>query len=213
MTNDIPPTPTQPAKKRGCFFFAFWGLLAAGVIFCAGIAATLWWLQRPVTPVQLSETELETMQGKVEQLHASSLPEKEQPSRYEPGGKHIEFTERELNGLLNEHTELADRLKFQIDRDALNAYLNVPIPEDSAILPGKTLKMRARLEVNFNTEHPELRVADVTIYAISIPDAWLGGIKQRNLATELFGTDKQSVLSGIKSLKLERGKLALELDE
>ncbi len=212
MTAEISPAPTQAAKKRGCFFFAFWGLLAGVVIFCAGIAATLWWMQRPVTPVQLSEDELNEVEVKVEQLQASSHPDGG-ASRYEAGGKHVEFTEHELNGLLNEHTDLADRLKFEIDRDALNAYVNIPIPEDSAILPGKTLKMRARLDVNFDTDQPELRVADVTIYGFSIPNAWLGGVKERNLARELFGADYSSSLSGIKTLKLERGKLALELEE
>lgn len=209
MTTDIPPTPAPPAKKRGCFFFAFWGGLAAAVVFCAGIAATLWWMQRSITPVELTESEKQDVQEKIEQIQ-------EPESRYQAGGKSISFTERELNGLLNEHTGYGDRLKFEIDRDAINAYLVIDIPEDSAILAGKTIRMRGRLRAVFSNSDPQLLIEDITVYGISIPNAWLGEIKHRNLADDLFGKpgpEGQAVLRGIRDFKLNRGAIEIELAE
>ena len=51
-----------------------------------------------------------------------------EPDRvYVPGGKTIKLTEREINGLLNANTDLGKSVRIEFGRDAVNAYLVVPI--------------------------------------------------------------------------------------
>ena len=187
-----PTSPPTAPRKRGCFFYGAIALVLSALIFVGGIFAALWWIQRPVKPVELSEGEKQEIQAKVEQVQQ---PE----NRYQAGDKVVTFTERELNGLLNEHTDLGETLKFEVDADALNAYISYRMPEDSLMLPGKMIKGRARLEVIFDKQDPQLKIQDVTVYGISVPNAWIGGLKDRNLARELFGRDAGSpFLQGVK---------------
>jgi len=52
---------------------------------------------------------------------------------------------------------------------------------------------------------------DVTIFGLSLPKAWLGGIKGENLLGDALGGG--SVVEGIKSLKVEPGALVLEVGD
>ncbi|QQL45777.1 hypothetical protein [Sulfuriroseicoccus oceanibius] len=207
-----PPVPAAP-RRRGCFFYAVLAVIGAAIVFVLGISATLWWLQRPIKPVELSAKESEVVEEKLTNLQ-------EPESRYEEGSKNMVFTEREINGLINEHTELGDTLRIELDPDAVNAYLAVPIPEDSAILPGKQFKARARIEVELEDldnglTRPRLEIADVTVYGISLPNAWLGGIKGKDLGRELFGggRDSQLVIQGVEELRIERERIEIILAE
>lgn len=203
-----PPSAPSPKPRRGCFLYLFLAVLAAGVFVTIGIVGALWWLQRPISPVELTANESNALDQKIAELQQ---PE----SRYEAGTKHIVLTEREINGLINDHTDLGDKLRLEIDPDALNAHLALPIPEDSAILPGKQIKARARLELDMDGAQPVLTIADITIYGVSLPNAWLGGIKNRDLLRELVGNnpDSRVIIEGIDDLKLERERIEIMLSE
>ena len=55
-------------------------------------------------------------------------------------------------------------------------------------------------------------IEDVTIFGLSMPKAWLGGLKGENLLGEAMGTHGNSpVLQGIKSLRVEPGALVIEV--
>ena len=66
-------------------------------------------------------------------------------STFDPGGKELRLTERELNGLLNQNTDLGQTVRLELDTDAINAYLVVPIPKDFPVGGGQ---LRHRLAVH-----------------------------------------------------------------
>jgi len=63
-----------------------------------------------------------------------------------------------------------------------------------------------------NGAAPYAILEDVTIFGLSLPQAWLGGLKGQNLLSEVIGERHGTpVLQGIKSLRVEPGALVLEV--
>ncbi len=209
MSDSPPVDKTPPKKRRGCFFYGAITAVLCVLIFVGGFAAAIWWIQRPVEPVVLTASEKQEVQAKVEQLQPPA------ESSYQPGKKTISFTEHELNGLLNEHTELGEALKFEIEKDSINAHIVHTLPPDSPILAGKTLRGRAQMELVFEESRPRLVIKDVTFYGISLPNAWLGGVKDRDLINDLSGGSGADGVrfSGVESFKLEKGRIDITLDD
>ena len=134
---------------------------------------------------------------------------------YVPGSKVFKLTEREINGLLNANTDLGQSVRLEFAQDAVNAYLAVPIPQDFPIGGGKIFRARGRFRVSLgNGGAPYAILEDVTIFGVSLPKAWLGGLKGENLIGRATGERNGSpVLQGIKSLRVEPGALVLEVAE
>ena len=70
---------------------------------------------------------------------------------------------------------------------------------------------RFRLSLG-NGSQPYAILEDVTVFGLSLPKAWLGGIKGENLLGQAVGPRNQ-FLKGIKSLRVERGALVLEVED
>ena len=134
---------------------------------------------------------------------------------YVPGAKAIRLTEREINGLLNLNTDLGKSVRLEFAQDAINAYVAVPIPQDFPIGGGKMFRARGRFRVALgNGGEPYAILEDVTVFGVSLPRAWLGGLKGQNLLGEAMGEKRRSpVLRGIKTLRVEPGALVLELQD
>jgi len=153
----------------------------------------------------------------VELPRAYPLPASNQePDRpYEAGPKVLKLTEREINGLLNANTDLGQSVRLEFARDAINAYVAVPIPNDFPIGGGKMFRARGRFRVSLgNQGAPFAILEDVTVFGLSLPKAWLGGLKGENLLADAVGEGKgRPVLKGLKSLRVEPGALVLEVED
>src|SRR5262249_34864013 len=133
---------------------------------------------------------------------------------YVPGSKVLKLTEREVNGLLNANTDLGKSVRLEFAQDAINAYLAVRIPDDFPIGGGKMFRARGRFRVSLgNGGKPYAILDDLTIFGLSLPKAWLGGIKGENLIGEAIGNGQSALLKGIKSLRIEPGALVLEVED
>ena len=134
---------------------------------------------------------------------------------YVPGSKVLKLTDREINRLLNANTDLGKSLRLEFARDAVNAYVAVHIPEDFPIGGGKMFRARGSFRVSLgNGGTPYAVLEDVTVLGLSLPKAWLGGIKGQNLIGQAVGERNGSpVLRGIKNLRVEPGALVLEVEE
>lgn len=234
-----PPAP-PPAHARNRFLlYGCGGLLTLLLLIVATVAITIWWIQRPIRPVVLSPKEKALVDQKVQRLEQTqpgnalaspaggSGPPGEPPGRgintaeddgrqlriYVPGSKTIKLTEREINGLLNANTDLGHSVRLEFAQDAVNAYIAVRIPQDFPIGGGKMFRARGRFRVSIgNGGKPFAILDDVTVFGVSLPKAWLGGIKGENLISEaVTGNSQSAVLRGIKSLRVEPGALVLEL--
>ena len=195
------------------------------LVICATVAITIWYVQRPIQPVVLSAAETAAVELKLEQLagttnrgpHATIAPAavaKPEPDRpYVPGAKVLRLTERELNGLLNANTDLGKAVRLELGRDAINAYVTAPIPEDVPVMGGKTFRARGRFRVSLTIgAAPYASLEDVTVFGLSLPKAWLAGLKGENLLGEAVGErNGVPVLQGVKSLRIEPGALVLEV--
>ena len=226
----IPPTTPGPTPKRHRWLlFGCGGFLAVLLIIFATIAITLWWLQRPIKPVVLTPKEKTVVDQKLSYVEKSEPPAgrgnplsptnmlgPEAADRpYVPGAKEIRLTEREINGLLNQNTDLGKSVRIEFARDAVNAYVVVPIPQDFPIAGGRMFRARGRFRISIgNGGTPYAILEDVSVFGISLPKAWLGGIKGENLLGDAVGRGgRRPVLRGIKSLSVEPGALVLELED
>jgi len=236
MKPEIPPPAAAPAggsgsaraaKRRPWLLYGCGGLMGLLLVVVATVAITLWWVQRPIQPVVLSAAEKAAVEAKLERLGGATgdgpravaraetglKPEEDRP--YAPGSKVVRLTERELNGLLNANTDLGQAVRLEFGRDALNAYLAVRIPEDSPVGGGRMFRARGRFRVSLgNDAEPYVILEDVTVFGLSLPKAWLGGLKGENLIVKAMGErNGPLVFKGIKSLRVEPGALVLEVDE
>ena len=132
-----------------------------------------------------------------------------------PGSKVFKLTEREINGLLNANTDLGKSVRLEFAQDAVNAYVAVRIPEDFPVGGGKMFRARGRFRVSLgNGGAPYAILEDVTVFGLSLPKAWLGGLKGENLIGQAMGERNGSpILRGIKSLRVEPGALVLEVED
>jgi hypothetical protein len=197
------------------------------VIIVATVAITVWYIQRPIKPVVLSATEKAVVEKKLENLDAASRGARPAPNTkgagtqpevdriYVPGSKEFRLAERELNGLLNANTDLGKTLRFELDRDAINAYVAAPIPQDVPFLGGKMFRARARFRISVTKgAAPYAVLEDVTVFGVSLPKEWLGGLKGENLLADAVGKHNGNpVLRGVKSLRVEPGALVLEVGD
>ena len=80
MNPESTPPPIQPAgepspkpapKKRRWLLWGCGGLLAFFALVIAMVAITLWWIQRPIKPVVLSEKEKAKVEDKIQQISAA----------------------------------------------------------------------------------------------------------------------------------------------
>jgi len=212
------------------------------LLILATVAVTIWWIQRPIKPVVLSAREKAEVDQKMQRLQAwkaapgapgsgtgnttnprqpltsstgGEIPSEVPQRFYVPGGKVVKLSEREINGLLNENTDLGKSVRLEFDQDAINAYLAVRIPQDFPIGGGRMFRARGRFRVSLgNGGKPYAILEDVTVFGVSLPKAWLGGIKGENLLGEaMTGNNQAPLLKGIKSLRVEPGALVLEVED
>ena len=199
MTN-VPPAP----KKRGCLVPA---LLTIIVILLVAIGAWLW-INRPIKPVQLSAAEKTAVQAKLDAVQSPA----NRPA-YEKGAKEIVLTERELNGLLNENTDLGKTLSFELVKGAIHARYETDLDKDLPIVGGRHLKARARFFVKTEAAQPELVLDDLTVWGVSLPNDWLGGLKGHDLLGDALGKGHGGQLAGVEGVQVEDGQIRIKLKD
>jgi hypothetical protein len=223
----LAPTPMPTRKKRRWLLYTFLTFCTLALMVVASVALTVWWLQRPIKPVVLSATEKAAVEAKVEYLTGGARSNGVAVSGaaadeslvldppYQPGAKVLTLTDREINGLLNANTDLGQNIRLEFARDAINAYFAVPVPQDSPIAAGRMIRARGRFSLSFsNGELPRAVLEDITVFGLSLPNAWLGGLKGENLLAEVMGKrEGQPLLPGLKSLQLRPGALVIEVED
>ncbi len=236
MSDSKPPQTEAPnnlsrlasPKRRRWWLWVCGGLLAFLLLLVATVAIAIWWIQRPIKPVVLSAQEKAVVEAKLQKMGAGPNEPPASPSRvapspnpspapnraYLPGGKELRLTERELNGLLNQNTELGNTVRLELDTDAINAYVAVPIPKDFPVGGGRVFRARSRFRMSLSSEQaPVAMLEDVTILGLSLPKEWLGGVKGKNLLAEAVGKPNGAAWRGIKSLRVVPGAIVLEVGD
>lgn len=212
MSDVSPPPPAAspapaPAKKRGCLVPALITIILVLVV----VIGSWLWINRPIKPVQLDAKEKAAVEAKLEAVQAP--PSASRPT-YEKGAKEIILTERELNGLLNENTQLGNSLKFELVKGAVHARYETDLDKDLPVVGGKRLKARARFFINNDRGQPHLVLDDFTVWGVSLPNDWLGGLKGRDLLGDTLGNGRHGGgLAGVEDMQVEDGQIRIKLKE
>ncbi|MEW6488975.1 MAG: arginine N-succinyltransferase [Thermodesulfobacteriota bacterium] len=186
-----------------------WVAVAAAVALAA-VAVAGWSLlfPRQFRPVVLAPGEQEALEAKLERLEPERYREDEE-------SRTVRFTERELDSLVARNTDLASRLALHLSGDLLSAKLLVPMDEDFPFLGGKVVRVTAGLELAFAEGRPRVALRGVSVMGVPIPNAWLGGIKNVDLAKEFAAGEGfwHAFSAGVSDLRVEDGALLLRLKE
>lgn len=206
------------------------GLILLTVLLSVGV--TLWLVfyvlfPTEFKPVSLSQKEQHVLEQKLERLDPAQrsrgrhpAPEDEhtltpEPYTEEGASREIALTEKELNALLANNTDLAHRLAIDLADNLASARLLVPLDPEFPLFGGKTLKLTAGMEMRYAEGHPILILKGVSIWGVPMPNAWLGNMKNIDLVQE-FGTDKgfwQAFAEGVEEIDVQEGKLRIKLRE
>jgi hypothetical protein len=187
-----------------------------GIIAVLVVAlGVIWWTNRPIKPVQLTAEEKVVVQQKVEAIQQVEKPAEAKPAEptYEKGKKEIVLTERELNGLLNEHTTLGQKLKLELATDAVHARYETDLDPDVPVVGGKKLKAKARFLIKTTEGVPSLVLDDLTLWGVSLPNEWLGQLKGKDILGEILGGGKGGKIAGIEEMKVSSGELKIKLKD
>lgn len=200
--------PAYRAKRSPLKIFLIVALVFFLLALVAG-AAWWWWSTRPIDPVVLDKSELQTVEKKIQTAQAEpGTPE------YQPGAKSIVFTEHELNGLLNHNTNLGDQVKIELATGAVHARIRTKIPADFPVMGGKKVNAKARFIVETEAGKPAIILDDLTVWGISLPNDWLAGMKGQNLLGTISGNSSENGFTrGIKDIAIKNGELRIELNE
>jgi len=139
------------------------------------------------------------------------------PMRYsEKGTKHeVFFSQRELNALLANNTDLAKKVAIDLSDDLVSARMLMPMDPDFPLLGGKTLRASAGVEMAYHDGKPIVVLKGVSIWGVPIPNAWLGNLKNIDLVGH-YGTDQgfwKSFAAGVQDIRVEEGVLKIKLKE
>jgi hypothetical protein len=181
-------------------------------------------------PVELNAAEQQTLNAKLKTLGYE--PEQEMPVQVdsnetdqqwlrpeaysEAGGKReVAFSERELNAMIANNSDLAKKLAFDMSDNLLSSRLLIHVDPDFPLLGGKTLRVAAGVEMAFRNSKPVVVLKGVSVMGIPVPNAWLGGLKNIDLINE-FG-DQQGFWAGfsdgVEEINIKEGKLRVKLKE
>lgn len=223
----------QPKKSLGCF--SVLGLMLLSVVI--SVAVTVWVLNiylfpKRFEPVELSAGEQQVLQHKLDVFESfgaaepavvTADPDQEvpagtlQPLPYTEQGANrvLSLTERELNGILANNTELADKFVIDLSDDLVSARLRIPMDPDFPFFGGKTLKARAGVEIKFEQQRPIVVLKGVSVMGVPVPNAWLGGIKNIDLVQNFGQTEGfwKAFSGGVEHVKVIDGTLQISLKE
>ena len=177
-------------------------LITTLIFLAVGLTAggARWYISKQNAPVVLTTAEKDAVKLRIK------------AAQYEPGINSLVLTEREINGLINDYTNLGDELKIELARGALHAHVNTTLAQDFPILGGETVKARARFLVESHEINPTFVLDDLTVYGVSVPNSWLGELKGENLLASLTGGVENNAFSrGIEDIKIENGLIEIKL--
>ena len=236
------PTVTTQAEdsahvRKGFSGLQVMGLVALAVAVTAGV--TFWLIRAYVyppdfEPVVLSEREQSVLDRKLSQLGFDPedlAPQANRsdsgdrftadgrlvPERYseDPEKRLIRLSEREVNSLVASDPQLARRFAIDLSENLASAKLLIPVDPDFPVLGGKTLRVRAGLEVEYASTRPVVILRGVSIMGVPVPNAWLGNLKNVDLV-EQFGGEPgfwRSFADGVERIEIRDGELQVQLKE
>ena len=207
-------------------------LALVAIMLTAGIAYwvfSVYLFPSEFTPVTLSTKEERVLDAKLDRLESleSGRPRAQRPNQLpaeplkpeayseEGASREVTFTEKELNALLANNTDLARKLAIDLADDLVSAKLLVPMDPDFPLFGGQILKVRAGVELAYRDGKPVVVLKGISLMGVPMPNAWIGGIKNIDLVQE-FGAERgfwKAFADGVEDIHVEDGRLKITLKE
>ncbi len=217
-------------KRSGCMQL----LATSAVVVLIIIFIVAGWVKYNIyasshTPVELSTKEQTVLDSKLSLIQESAQQEHGTasghalsttpltPERYTEAGakREVSFTEKELNALIANTPEAAERVAIDLSDDLVSIKLVVPMDEEILFLGGKTIRLNIGIILSYDKTGPIVGIKGVSLGGIPLPNAWLGYLKEKNLVEE-FGTGSgfwQLFAEGIKDIRVKEGHILVRLNE
>ena len=221
-TKQIPEneTPTNTTSSNGWRTF---GIVMITVILTSLIGywvVTTYLFPSKFTPVELDQDEQQQLEHKLQRIGISSTSSQQatlEPQPYSEAGasREIHLSERELNSMLANNTDLASKLVIDLSDNLASARLLVHLDEDFPFLGGNTVKLSAGMELSLSDGKPIAILRGVSAWGVPLPNAWMGNMKNINLIEE-FGASGgfwQAINDGVEEIDVEDGQLRIKLKE
>ena len=179
-------------------------LTGLALIILLVVAGIYWlWHTRSIQPIKLSPEEITTVEKKAEPILALKKSE----------GKHlIEFSEREINGILHHASELGGNLQFDFSEDLIIFHGRFQVPEEIPVLGGNKVRIHGELVIQLDQEEPYFGIRKLSSFGLAIPDDYIKDYLHRNLYQDLkdaIGLD--AYIGAIERLKIKEDKIVLTL--
>lgn len=213
-----------PSTHRGLRWTQIVTIVLATVVVTVGITywvMTSYLFVKEFKPVQLKAQEERVLNAKLRAI-GYEVPQPEQGGALEPepyteagASREVSFSERELNAMLANNTDLARKLAIDLSDDLVSAKLLVPMEPDFPVLGGKTLRVNAGVELAYRGNRPVVILKGVSLMGVPIPNAWLGNLKNVDLVGE-FGADQgfwKTFAEGVDNIRVEDGRMNVKLKE
>ncbi len=226
------PEPVAAAQKFRFGLLQVMGIVALAIIVTALLTA--WWVKHYIyaskfTPTVLTAKEQKVLDSKLAKLEQTAnrtpaIRKKRQgketslePEAYSEEGskREISLTEKELNALIANNPEVAQRVAIDLSDDLVSVKLVVPMDEEIPVLGGKTLRLNLGVILRYENKRPVIALKGVSLGGIPLPNAWLGNLKNRNLVKE-FGTEGgfwKLFSDGVADLNVQNGRILIKLKE
>lgn len=233
MNNKGENIPEPSAKKFRFGLLQVMGIVALAMLVTALLTA--WWVKHYIyaskfTPTVLNAKEQKVLDSKLariegkpnkapagpkKKIYDQRVPLEPEPYSEEGAKREVSLTERELNALIANNREVAQRVAIDLSDDLVSVKLVVPMDEEIPVLGGKTLRLNIGLILRYEKKRPVVALKGVSLGGIPLPNAWLGNLKNRNLVKE-FGSEGgfwKLFSDGVADLKVERGRILIKLKE
>jgi len=117
--------------------------------------------------------------------------------------------------MLADNTEYATRLAIDFEPNLASARLRIPVDPDAPILGGKIIRASAGLELRYEKAKPIVILKGVSLWGVPVPNAWLGNIKNIDLASEFEGEEGfwKSFSEGVEHISVENEKITIKFKE
>ena len=233
MDNKDDHAPGPVPRKFRFGLMQVMGIVALVIIVTALLTA--WWVKHYLyaskfTPTVLTVKEQTLLDSKLARLEgaANKTPALSKKRRQEKGAslepeayseegakREISLTEKELNALIANNPEVAQRVAIDLSDSLVSVKLVIPFDEEIPVLGGKTLRLNLGVILGYENERPVVALKGVSLGGIPLPNAWLGNLKNRNLVKE-FGSEGgfwKLFSDGVADLKVQEGHILIRLKE
>jgi hypothetical protein len=205
---------SNPAKRRGCFFYGCLSLAVLGLLAVVLVAGCYVFLKsmvnRYTSPTPVLQERVEYTPEEMEALQAR-LAEFKQALDQGKVSRELVLTADDVNALIAKQRELQNKLFVRIEDDRINGELSLPLQDIGPFkLKGRYLNGAAAFKVALTNGMLDVRLEEIKVQGRPVPGMLFSEFKKQNLAKD-FQQDPQTAadIAKFESLQFTNNQVVL----